>query len=94
MQYIFLGWSTIKQVSWLYGFRGDTNTGDLPLFYFWLEEFNLSNNNETYDVVSKRFSEFPFPEISLKKECKNNRPHNFCFCLMMQVSRITKYLLS
>lgn len=90
MQYIFLGWSTIKQVIWLQVFRGDTNTGDLPLFYFWLEKFSLSNNYGTYDVGSERFSESPFPEISFKNEC-NNWFHNFCVCLMTQVSHITKY---
>jgi len=93
MQYLFLGWSTIKQVSWLQVFRGDKNNGELPLFYFWLEEFNLSNNNETYDVESKRFNEFTFPEINLKNECNNNGLHNFCVCLMMQENQITKYLL-
>ena len=93
MQYLFLSWSTIKQFSWLQVFRGDTNTGDFPLFYFWLEKFNLSNNNGTYDVGSKRFSEIPFPEISLKNEY-NNWLHKFCVYLMTQVSQITKYFLS
>jgi hypothetical protein len=69
MQYLFLGRSTIKQVRSLKVFRGDTNTGDLPLFYFWSEKYNLWNNNETYGVGWIRFSEFPFPEISLKDEC-------------------------
>lgn len=57
------GWSTIKQVSWPQVFRGVTNTGDLPLFYCWLEEFNLSNNNERTSVTCG-FIIFVFDEAS------------------------------